>query len=115
LSALVQEDLSADPFCGTIYVFRAKRANRIKVLWWDGTGICLLTTRLEEGQFRWPRIADGVMRLSAAQLSAARANDPVPGRRPAHRAGRARHGEACGGALGHRVAAERFSSAYYGL
>ena len=70
LSALVQESLSADPFCGTIYVFRAKRANRIKVLWWDGTGICLLTKRLEEGQFRWPRIADGVMRLSAAQLSA---------------------------------------------
>ena len=70
LSALVQESLSADPFCGTLYVFRAKRANRIKVLWWDGTGICLLTKRLEEGQFRWPRIADGVMRLSAAQLSA---------------------------------------------
>ena len=42
LSALVQESLSADPFCGTIYVFRAKRANRVKLLWWDGTGICLL-------------------------------------------------------------------------
>lgn len=70
LSALVQECLSADPFCGTVYVFRAKRANRTKLLWWDGTGICLLAKRLEEGQFRWPRIADGVMRLSAAQLSA---------------------------------------------
>jgi transposase len=70
LSALVQERLSADPFCGTIYVFRAKRANRVKLLWWDGTGICLLAKRLEESQFRWPRIADGVMRLSAAQLSA---------------------------------------------
>jgi len=67
---LVQESQSADPFCGTIYVFRAKRANRVKLLWWDGTGICLLSKRLEEGQFRWPRIADGVMRLSAAQLSA---------------------------------------------
>ena len=70
LSALVQEIQSADPFCGTLYVFRAKRANRVKLLWWDGTGICLLSKRLEEGQFRWPRIADGVMRLSAAQLSA---------------------------------------------
>jgi len=70
LSALVQESLSADPFCGTIYVFRAKRANRVKLLWWDGTGICLLAKRLEESQFRWPRIVDGVMRLSAAQLSA---------------------------------------------
>ena len=48
LSALVQENLSADPFCG----------------------ICLLAKRLEDGRFRWPRIADGVMRLSAAQLSA---------------------------------------------
>ena len=70
LSALVQESLSADPFCGAIYVFRAKRANRVKLLWWDGTGICLLAKRLEEGHFRWPRIADGVMHLSAAQLSA---------------------------------------------
>ena len=43
VSALVQESLSADPLSGRIYVFRAKRANRIKVLWWDGTGICLLT------------------------------------------------------------------------
>ena len=70
LSALLQESQSVDPFCGTIYVFRAKRANRVKLLWWDGTGICLLSKRLEEAQFRWPRIADGVMRLSAAQLSA---------------------------------------------
>src|SRR5262245_51244761 len=70
LAALVQESLSADPFCGAVYVFRAKRANRVKVLWWDGTGICLLAKRLEDGQFRWPRIADGVMQLSAAQLSA---------------------------------------------
>jgi IS66 Orf2 like protein len=36
LAALVQESLSADPFCGAIYVFRAKRANRVKLLCWDG-------------------------------------------------------------------------------
>lgn len=70
LAALVQESLSADPFCGAIYVFRSKRANRVKLLCWDGTGICLFAKRLEEGHFRWPRIADGVMRLSAAQLQA---------------------------------------------
>ena len=70
LAALVQESLSSDPFCGAIYVFRAKRANRVKLLCWDGTGICLFAKRLEEGHFRWPRIADGVMHLSAAQLSA---------------------------------------------
>jgi transposase len=70
LAALVQEALGADPFCGAIYVFRAKRADRVKLLWWDGTGICLLTKRLEGSQFRWPRIEDGVISLSAAQLAA---------------------------------------------
>lgn len=70
LAAYVQEQMRIDPFCGTIYVFRAKRADRVKLLWWDGTGVCLLTKRLEGAPFRWPRIEDGVIRLSAAQLSA---------------------------------------------
>ena len=51
------------------YVFRPKRTDRVKLLWWDGTGICLMTKRLESGQFRWPPIEDGLMKLSAAQLS----------------------------------------------
>jgi transposase len=70
LAALVQQALGADPFSGTVYVFRAKRADRVKLIWWDGTGLCLLSKRLEGGQFRWPRIEDGVMRLTPAQLSA---------------------------------------------
>lgn len=70
LAALVKEQLGADPFSGVIYVFRSKRADRIKLLFWDGSGVCLFAKRLEEGKFRWPRIEDGVMRLSAAQLSA---------------------------------------------
>ena len=45
-------------------------ADRIKLLFWDGTGVCLLIKRLEDGRFRWPKIEDGVMRLSPAQLSA---------------------------------------------
>lgn len=45
-------------------------ADRVKLVWWDGTGLCLLSKRLEGGQFRWPRIEDGVMRLTPAQLSA---------------------------------------------
>jgi transposase len=69
LAALVQEALRDDPWSGAIYVFRSKRANRVKLLWWDGTGICLLTKRLESGQFRWPAIADGMMRLTSAQLA----------------------------------------------
>ena len=70
LATLVREAMTADPFSGTVYVFRAKRADRIKLIFWDGTGLCLFAKRLEDGIFRWPRIEDGVMRLSAAQLSA---------------------------------------------
>ena len=45
-------------------------ADRVKLVFWDGTGVCLFAKRLEDGQFCWPKIEDGVMRLSAAQLSA---------------------------------------------
>jgi transposase len=70
LAAFVQETLAADPFSGVVYVFRAKRADRIKLLWWDGTGICLLTKRLEGNVFRWPPVEDGVLRLTPVQLAA---------------------------------------------
>lgn len=70
LAAFVQEHLKADPFSGIVYVFRAKRTDRIKLLMWDGTGIVLVTKRLEQGKFRWPRIEDGVMRLTPGQLTA---------------------------------------------
>ena len=70
MAALVRETMTADPFSGAVYVFRAKRADRIKLIFWDGTGLCLFAKRLEDGIFRWPKTEDGVMRLSAAQLSA---------------------------------------------
>jgi transposase len=70
LAALVKEQLRADPFSGVVYVFRAKRADRIKLVWWDGSGLCLLAKRLEDGKFHWPKIEDGVMRLTSAQLQA---------------------------------------------
>ena len=69
LAALVKEQLRTDPFSGVIFCFRSKRADRVKLIFWDGTGLCLFAKRLE-GKFRWPRIEDGVMRLSAAQLAA---------------------------------------------
>ena len=70
LAALVREQLRHDPFGGTIFIFRAKRADRLKILAWDGSGLVLLWKRLEHGAFRWPPIGDGVMRLSASQLAA---------------------------------------------
>jgi transposase len=62
--------MQADPFCGAVYVFRAKRADRVKLIFWDGTGVCLFSKRLETGAFRWPAVQKGVIHLSAAQLSA---------------------------------------------
>ena len=70
LAALVRETMQTDPFSGAVYVFRAKRADRVKLIYWDGTGVCLFAKRLEDGKFRWPKAQDGVMRLSAAELSA---------------------------------------------
>lgn len=70
LAALVRDAMGGDPFSGTVYVFRSKRADRVKLLVWDGSGLVLATKRLEAGQFCWPKIEDGVVRLSAAQLAA---------------------------------------------
>ena len=70
LAALVQTELRLHPFSGVVFVFRSKRMDRVKLLYWDGTGLCLLSKRLEDGRFRWPRLQDGVMRLSPGQLAA---------------------------------------------
>jgi transposase len=70
LAALVKAAFGADPFSGVVYVFRAKKADRVKLIWWDGTGLCLMAKRLEQGVFHWPAIHDGVMRLTSAQFGA---------------------------------------------
>ena len=56
LAAVVHNELGLDPYSGVAYVFRAKRADRIKVLWWDGTGLVLAYKRLEQGRFAWPTV-----------------------------------------------------------
>ncbi len=56
LVALVREQFRHDPVCGTIFIFRSKRADRLKILAWDGSGLVLLWKRLEQGAFRWPPI-----------------------------------------------------------
>jgi transposase len=70
LAALAKEVLAQDPFSGAIIVFRAKRTDRVKILLWDGSGLLLVWKRLEKGGFKWPRIMDGMMQLSPAQLAA---------------------------------------------
>ena len=70
LAAAVQEMIGKDPFGGAVFVFRSKRADRLKVLVWDRTGLVLIHKRLEGGKFVWPQVRDGVIRLSAAQFAA---------------------------------------------
>ena len=65
----VQEALHRDPHAGDLYVFRGARGNLIKIIWHDGQGACLFTKRLERGRFLWPSMTDGVVTISAAQLS----------------------------------------------
>lgn len=54
---------------GGVEVFRSKRGDRVKLLFWDGSGIMMICKRLEQGGFARPKVGDGVMRLSPAQLS----------------------------------------------
>lgn len=70
LAAMVQSALKEDPFTGTVFVFRAKRADRLKILFWDGSGLVLTYKRLEETSFTWPVVRDGVMTLDRAQFEA---------------------------------------------
>ena len=68
LSGMVQTALEENPFAGHVFVFRGRRGDLIKVLWWDGDGMCLLAKRLERGRFIWPSPADGTVAITAAQL-----------------------------------------------
>ena len=70
LALAVQEMFGLDPFCGAAFVFRSKRADRVKVLVWDRTGMVLVHKRLEGAKFVWPQVRDGVMRMSPAQFAA---------------------------------------------
>lgn len=69
LAAQVQTVLNDNPFSGSLFVFRGKRGDYLKILAWDGSGLCLFSKRLEQGRFVWPPIVDGRLQLTAAQLA----------------------------------------------
>lgn len=69
LAAKVQATLAQDPFSGQVFIFRGRRGDRIKVLWWSGDGLCLFYKRLEHGHFVWPQASSGAVALSQAQLA----------------------------------------------
>jgi transposase len=69
LAAKVTQVLNADPFSGHLFLFRSKRADYFKILYYDGIGLCLFAKRLESNKFVWPPIVDGGMVLTPAQLA----------------------------------------------
>ena len=69
LAALVQLQLNAQPYSGHVFVFRGRRGDILKVLWFDGQGLMLLAKRLERGRFVWPQADAGGVVLTPAQLS----------------------------------------------
>jgi transposase len=69
LSGQVQTVLERQPFSGHVFVFRGRRGDIVKLLWFDGQGLCLFSKRLERGRFLWPQAKDGAVSLSRAQLS----------------------------------------------
>lgn len=69
LSAQAETVLKGDPYSGHLFVFRGRRGDLLKVIWWDGQGACLFSKRLEKGRFVWPSPAAGKVHVTAAQLA----------------------------------------------
>lgn len=78
LSAIVQEQLKCDPYQGALFLFTNKRRNRLKILFWDGTGLWVAIKRLEQGRFSWPKPSrSGQTRLSLTPEALAMLTDGV--------------------------------------
>ena len=68
LAVQAQTVLGKDPFSGHVFCFRGRRGDLIKLLWWDGDGLCLFAKRLERGRFIWPTPTEGSVAITGAQL-----------------------------------------------
>ena len=69
LAALAEQVLAEDPYSGHMFVFRGRRGDLLKIIWWDSQGACLFTKRLERGRFVWPAAKEGKVSLSPSQVS----------------------------------------------
>jgi transposase len=65
----VQTKLEKSPMSGQVFIFRGRRGDLVKLIWFDGDGLCLFCKRLERGRFVWPQASEGVVHLTRAQLS----------------------------------------------
>lgn len=70
LASIVLNEFDLDPFNGAIFVFRSKRADKMKAIVWDGTGLVMTYKRLEGAAFVWPRVSDGLITINRAQFEA---------------------------------------------
>ena len=69
LATQAEQVLAEDPYSGHMFVFRGRRGDLLKIIWWDGQGACLFSRRLERGRFVWPAAWEGKVSLSPSQLS----------------------------------------------
>ena len=69
LAAHAEQVLAEDPFSGHLFVFRGRRGDLLKIIWWDSQGACLFSKRLERGRFVWPAAKEGKINLTSAQLA----------------------------------------------
>ena len=72
LAAQAEQALKQDPFAGHLFVFRGRRGDLIKIIWWDGQGACLFSKRLEKGRFVWPSAKEGKIALGAVKRQLAK-------------------------------------------
>lgn len=70
LAAHVKNELNLDPFEGAIFIFRSKRADRMKIILWDGRGLVMVYKRIETTHFKWPKVTEGTIKLTKTQFEA---------------------------------------------
>ncbi len=70
LAGHVMTELELDPFNGAVFIFRSKRADTLKMIVWDGTGMVVIHKRIEGRGFVWPGVRNGTVQLSRTQFEA---------------------------------------------